>query len=137
MPTLKNALETIKYKIAKYGENEHCSRIIVAEEARREAIENKPSEDGHRRTRISMETYSAEAYSSWNSTLEYLIERCAYNPILLVDVLLLLVQEARQRTESDGVDGLDIAKGMLFKLGNYDEKLQKAKEEWRARRKRK
>lgn len=65
------------------------------------------------------------------------MERCGFNPILVVDVMLLLVQEARQQTESDGVDGLDIAKGMLFKLANYDEKLSQAKAEWRARRRRK
>lgn len=136
MPTLLQAKEQIEYKIHKYGPDAHCTPVIVAEESRANSIENKPDEQGKRRTRIGLETYSPESYSAWNSTIEFLMERCGFNPLIVVDVLLLLVQEARQQTESDGVDGIEIAKGSLFKLRNYPEELQKAKEEWRARRRR-
>ncbi len=63
------------------------------------------------------------------------MERCGYNPLILVDLLLLLVQEARQQTEGEGVDGIEIAKASLFKLRNYPEELQRAWQEWKARRK--
>jgi len=51
----------------------------------------------------------------------------------VVDILLLLVQEARNHTEGEGVDGLDIAKAGLFSICDYEEKLRIAKSEYRAR----
>ena len=136
MPTLVQAREQIDYKIKKFGPEAHCTPIIVAEEARQERIENKPDEDGRQKTKVCFETYSPEAYSAWHGTFEYLLERSGFNPLIVVDVLLLLVQEARQQTEGEGTDGIEIAKASLFKLRNYPEELQQAKAEWRKRRKR-
>lgn len=133
MPTLKQAREYLNEKIRKYGEEAHCTQIIVSEESRQRAIENKPDAEGRQHTRIGFETYSAKAYSAWHATIEYLMERCGYNPILVVDLLLLLVQEARQQTEGEGVDGIDIAKSGLFKVCDYEEELRAAKAERRAR----
>jgi hypothetical protein len=134
MPTIAQLEEWVKEKKRKFGANAHCSQPVVSEEARARAIENKPDEAGRRRTRIGLETYSPEAYSAWNQTLEYLMERCGYNPLLVVDLLLILVQEARKHTEGEGVDGLDIAKAGLFSVCDYEEKLRAAKAEYRARR---
>lgn len=134
MPTLKNALEQLQDKIRKFGENAHCTRIIVTEESKKEAIANEPDEEGRRRTMIGFQTYSPEAYSSWHAMMSYVVERCSFNPILAVDLILLLVQEARQQTETEGVDGIDIALASLFKVnGDYEEKLRIAKAEYRAR----
>lgn len=134
MPTLSQALEQLQYKIRRFGPNAHCTEIIVSEESRARAIENKPDERGKQRTRIGLETYSPESYSAWNQAIEYLMERCGYNPLIVVDLLLLLVQEARQQTE--GPDGIEIAKSTLFNLRDYPAELHKAKEEWKAKRKR-
>lgn len=133
MPTLGQLQEQLKEKIRKWGPDAHCTQLVVSEEARQNAIENKPDSAGKRRTRIGLETYSPEAYSAWNSTLEYLMERCGYNPLVVVDILLLLVQEARKYTEGEGIDGLDIAKAGLFSICDYEEKLRIAKSEYRAR----
>ena len=134
LPTLQNALETIQFKIRQYGKDAHCTPIVVAEEERKKRVENKPDEEGRQKTKIAFETYSPDSYSAWHATFEYLLERCGFNPLIVVDVLLLLVQEARGQTEGEGVDGLEIAKQSLFKLRNYPEELEKAKTEWRARR---
>jgi hypothetical protein len=123
----------VKEKIRKFGGNAHCGQLVVMEEARAKAIKNEPDEEGRRCTRIGLQTYSPEAYSEWNATIEYLMERCGHNPLLVVDLLLLLVQEARRQTEGESTDGIDIAKGMLFSLGDYEEKLRQAKAEYRAR----
>lgn len=136
MPTLKQAKELIEYKIRTFGENAHCTEIIVSEESRARAIENKPDERGKQRTRIGLETYSPESYSAWNQAIEYLMERCGYNPLIVVDLLLLLVQEARQSEGEGGPDGIEIAKSTLFNLRDYPAELHKAKEEWKAKRKR-
>ncbi len=135
MPTLENALEQIKDKIRKFGPRAHCTRIIVAEESKKEAIANEPDEEGRRRTMIGFQTYCPEAYSNWHEMINYLVERCAFNPILTIDLVLLLVQEARQHTEGEETDGIDIALASLFKVnGDYEEKLRTAKAEYRARR---
>jgi hypothetical protein len=136
MPTLEMVLEQVKDKIRKYGKDAHCGQLVVMEEVRAKAIKNEADEEGRRRTRIGLQTYSPEAYSAWNQTIEYLMLRCGHNPLLVVDLLLLLVQEARQQTEGEGVDGLEIAKGMLFKMADYEEKLRIAKADFRARKKR-
>src|SRR6266576_1487214 len=134
MPTLKNALEQLQDKIRKFGENAHCTRIVVVEESKQNAIANEPDDQGHRRTMIGFQTYSAEAYSSWHAMISYIVERCGFNPILAVDLILLLVQEARQQTETEGVDGIDIALASLFKVnGDYEERLREAKAQYRAR----
>lgn len=133
MPTLGQLQEQLKEKIRRWGPDAHCGVLVVSEEARQKAIANKPDEAGRQRTRISMETYSPESYSAWNQTLEYLMERCGYNPLVVVDLLLLLVQEARKHTEGEGIDGLDIAKAGLFSICDYEEKLRIAKSEYRAR----
>ena len=135
IPTLGQLQEQLKEKIRKWGPHAHANQLIVSEESRQNAIANKPDETGRRRTRIGLETYSPEAYSAWNETLEYLMERCAYNPLIVVDLLLLLVQEARSHTEGEGVDGIDIAKTGLFSICDYEEKLREAKAAYRARKK--
>jgi len=135
VPTLIQLQEQLKEKIRKWGPDAHCNRLIVSEEARQDAIANRPDDTGKRRTRISLETYSPEAYSAWNQTLEYLFERCGYNPLIVVDLLLLLVQEARSHAEGEGVDGIDIAKTGLFSICDYEEKLREAKAAYRARKK--
>jgi hypothetical protein len=136
VPTLGALEEQLKEKIRKYGKDAHCGRLIVMEEVRTNAIKNEPDETGRQRTRISLETYSPESYSNWNSTLEYLMERCGFNPLLVVDLLLLFVQEARQQTEGENTDGIDIGKSMLFKInGEYETKLAEAKAAYRARKK--
>jgi hypothetical protein len=137
VPTLQNALEQIQFKIKKFGPNAHCGRLVVMEEVREKAIKNEPDEEGRRRTRIGLQTYSPESYSAWANTLEYLLSRCGYNPILALDVILLLVQEARQHTEGEGTDGIDIAKAGLFAVCDYEEKLRAAKLEYRTRRSKK
>lgn len=135
MPTLSNMLETIKAKIAKYGPESHCNPIFVAEELRKNAIANKADETGRRKTRVSLETYSPEAYSEFNAMLEFLMERTAFNPQLVVDLLLLLVQEARGRTEGENTDGISIALASLFSLkGDYESRLRESKEAYRKRR---
>lgn len=134
MPTLKQAREQLDEKIRRWGENSHCNRLVVSEEARQNAIENRPDESGRRRTIISFQTYCPDSYSNWHSAMEYLMERVAYNPVLLVDLVLLLIQEARQQTETEGVDGIDIALASLFKVnGDYEERLREAKAQYRAR----
>jgi hypothetical protein len=135
VPTLGQLQEQIKEKIRKWGPDAHAGILVVSEESRQKAVENKPDEAGRRRTRIGLETYSPEAYSAWNQTLEYLMERCGCNPLIVVDLLLLLVQEARQHTEGEGVDGIEIAKTGLFSICDYEEKLREAKAAYRARKK--
>ena len=134
MPSLRQAREQLDEKIRRYGPDAHCNRLIVSEEARQNAIENRPDESGRRRTIISFQTYCPDSYSNWHSAMEYLMERVAYNPVLLVDLVLLLIQEARQQTETEGVDGIDIALASLFKVnGDYEERLREAKAQYRAR----
>src|ERR1017187_7737761 len=143
MPTLSQAREQLDFKIKKFGPDAHCNHLVVSEESRAKAIANEPDELGRQRTRIGLQTYSPEAYSEWNATVEYLMERCGCNPILVVDLILLLVQEAREQTDTrdiffrEGVDGIDIAKDSLFKIGgDYEEKLREAKTAYRNRKKR-
>jgi hypothetical protein len=134
---LRQAREMLDQKIRKWGPDCHCNQIIVSEESRANAIKNEPDAEGKRRTRIGLETYSPEAYSAWNATLEYLIERCAFNPILVVDLLLLLVQSAHNSLPlgRDG-DGIDVALQGLFAVnGDYEQRLRDAKSAYRARRK--
>jgi len=145
VPTLGQLQEQLKEKIRKWGPDAHCGVLVVSEEARLRAIQNEPDETGKRRTRISLETYSPESYSNWNQALEYLVERCSFNPVLLVDLLLLLIQEARRPLEavvdpSDGYikpggkDGIDLALQGLWKVnGDYEERLREAKAQYRAR----
>ena len=45
---------------------------------------------------MHFETYSARSYSAWHECFEYLIERCGFNPIIVCDLILLLVQEAQK-----------------------------------------
>ena len=134
MPTLSQALETLKYKIHKFGPDAHCTEIIVSEESRASAIANKPDAEGRQHTRISFETYSARSYSAWHECFEYLIERCGFNPIIVCDLILLLVQEAQKPSGIEAMDGLDIALHGLFKVNDYPEELRKAKTERRNRR---
>lgn len=136
MPTLGQLKEQIEFKIRKFGEGAHAGQLVVMEEVRAKAIKNEPDEEGRRRTRIGLQTYSPEAYSAWNQTVEYLMQRCASNPILVVDLILLLVQEARQQTEGDGTDGIDIAKAGLFSLADYEQKLRDAKTAYAERKRR-
>jgi hypothetical protein len=135
LPTIDQVIESLKQKRLKYGGNAHTNQVVVMEEVRAKAIKNEPDADGKRCTRIGFETYSPECYSAWHETISYLMDRCGSNPILVLDLLLLLVHEAREQTETDGVDGLDVAKGMLFKMGDYEEKLRAAKAAYRARKK--
>lgn len=94
VPTLKQLAEWTDWHLKKYGPNAHCSQPICTEEARKNAIENKPDEKGRRKTRIGLETYSPESYSKWNSILEEVMKRCGFNPILAVDLIYhLLVLE--------------------------------------------
>ncbi len=135
MPTLKNALETLQYKIKKYGPEAHCSQIIVSEEARAASIANKPDSEGRQHTRIGIETYSAKSYSAWHAMVEELMPRCGYNPIIFIDLILLLVKEAQQeQNESETFDGISIALQGLYKVCNYEAELRAAKEERRKRR---
>jgi len=127
MPTLENALETIKAKIAKYGKSAHCNPIFVSEEIRKNAIENKPDSAGRRKTRIALETYSPEAYSLWNELIESLMERLGHNPILVIDVLAVLIRSA-------GDEGIEIAKDNLAKVMDYEQELRRAKSERKAQR---
>ncbi len=116
------------------------------EEVRAQAIANKADEDGRRRTRIGLQTYSPEAYSAWNSAIEYLMQRCGANPLLVVDLILLLVDEARTNTfpgmDLEGgmalgehIDGLTIALHQLYKARDYESVFREAKTVYRNRRK--
>ena len=136
MPTLSNALETIKAKIARYGGDAHCNPIFVSEQIRAEAIANRPDSTGRRKTRIALELYSPESYTAWNEMLESLIERCGYNPLILVDLLRLLVMEAQQPSFQEGKDGIALALESLYKLNpEYESELRQAKAEKRNRNK--
>lgn len=141
MPTLEQQRENIEAKIRKYGKHAHCNVLVVSEEARAEAIANKPDASGRQKTRISLETYSPKAYSDWNQMLENLMERCGCNPLIVVDLLLLFVMEAQRNNQVIEVDeygnptytkdGIDIAKEALFKVHDYPQALAEAKAEKR------
>lgn len=135
MPTLSQLEEWVKAKKAKFGGAVHCSQPVVAEEVRARAIKNEPDADGKRCTRIGFETYSPECYIAWHETISYLMDRCGSNPILVLDVLLLLVREAVKHTEGEGVDGIEIAKAGLFAMSDYEQRLREAKATYRARKK--
>lgn len=140
MPTLEQQREWVAAKIKKFGPNAHCSQCFVSEEVRKEAISNKPDASGRRRTRIALECYSPEAYSAWNEMLEMLMERCGYNPIIVVDLLALLVHQAMRQevvNKDNAVtaeDGIDVALHGLFAVRDYEDALRKAKKEKRQRR---
>ena len=142
MPTLEQQREWVNAKIKKFGLKAHCSQCFVSEEVRKASIENKPDKKGRRKTRIALECYSPEAYSAWNEMLEMLMERCGYNPIILVDLLALLVHAAMHDADfsefgGEGcpkVDGIDAALHGLYKLKDYEDALRKAKKEKRQRR---
>lgn len=126
MPTIDQAIEYLKQKRLKYGGTAHTNHIVVSEEARQNAIENKPDEAGRQHTRVSLETYSPSAYSLWNQIIEQLMEKLGYNPILLVDVLALLVRAA-------GDEGVEKAKDELAKALDYEQELRDAKAERKKR----
>lgn len=129
MPTLSQVRETINQKIAKFGPSAHCNVLVVSEELRQEAVKNKAE-----KTRISLETYSAQSYRDWNAMLEQLMEECGYNPLLLIDLIRLLVLEARRQGDGE-INGIQIALRGLCKIADYEEALRKAKSDRLAKRK--
>ncbi len=133
MPTLGQIRDQVAAKIRKHGEGAHCGQLVVMEEVRAKAIKNEPDEEGRRRTRIGLQTYSPEAYSAWNSAIEYLMERCGHNPMLVVDLLLLLVNEAKSNQFEGGIDGLTIALHRLYQALDYETVFREAKTAYRNR----
>lgn len=129
--------EQVEFKIKQFGPNAHCGQLVVSEELRQQQIANKPDAQGKRKTRISFETYSPEHYSLWNEMMEYLMERCGYNPLIVCDLLYVLVGEARRGGLQDGsMDGIDIALHGLFKVNTeYETQLKDAKAEKKRARK--
>jgi hypothetical protein len=85
------------------------------EEVRKEAIKNTAE-----KTRVGFESYSPRSYRAWNEQLEVLMESLGCNPILVLDVMLLILKLA-------GPEGVDVAKENLCKLNDYESELREAR----------
>jgi hypothetical protein len=123
MPTIDQLVEWAKAEQAKGKGHMHTNHPVIMEEVRREAIANKAE-----KTRVSFETYSPRSYSAWNAQLEVLMESLACNPILVIDVMLLLMKMA-------GEEGVSIARENLCKLHDYENELREARHVKKMRRK--
>lgn len=86
------------------------------EEVRREAVKNTAE-----KTRVGFETYSPRSYRSWNEMLEWLMEELGCNPILVMDVILLIIRMGTR----DG--GLEVAKESLCGMNDYENELREAR----------
>lgn len=126
MPTLSQQLENVQSKIRRWGPDAHCNQLIVSEESREKAIKNEPDEMGRQHTRVSLETYSPASYSLWNQIIETMMEKLGYNPILCIDVMAGIIRAA-------GDEGIELVKGELVKVLDYEAELRTAKAARRAR----
>jgi hypothetical protein len=120
--------------IDKWGPDAHCAttddKIIVMEQVRAEQMANKPDADGWQKTRISIQTYSPEAYQDWAAFVERSMVHCNHNPLLWIDLIELLYTLA----ETNG--SIPIALDNLHAIADYRESLHAAKEAYKAARKR-
>ena len=136
MPTIDQLGEWVKAEQRKGNGQCHTNHPVIMEHVRKEAIKNSAA-----KTRIALECYSPRSYAAWNEMLEYLMERCGCNPLLVVDMLRLLVHEARTNVDRDedgnDFDGITIAKHGLCKLQDYEAELREARAKKKAKHKRK
>jgi len=130
MPTINQLADWAKAEIRKGKGHYHTQHPVIMEETRKEAIKNTAA-----KTRIALECYSPRSYAAWNEMLEYLMDRCGCNPLLVVDLLRLLVHEARLNPGPHGDDGVDLALMGLHKVNDYEIELREARAAKKARRK--
>ncbi len=123
MPTIDQLAEWTKFQQSKGKGQCHTQHPVIMEEIRKEAIKNTAE-----KTRIGFETYSPRSYRAWNEQLEVLMERLGCNPILVLDVMLLILKMA-------GEEGVEIAKDNLCKLNDYETELRAGRQAKRKRRK--
>jgi len=124
MPTIDQLGEWVKAEQRKGNGQCHTNHPFIMEHVRKEAIKNVAA-----KTRIALECYSPRSYAAWNTMLEWLMERLACNPLLVVDVMFTIMKLA-------GEEGVEIAKNSLCSLNNYEDELRTARAAKKARRQR-
>jgi hypothetical protein len=115
VPTLLQLRDWTISEIAKGKGECHTQHPVIMEEVRKEAIKNTAE-----KTRVGFETYSPRSYRAWNGQIETLMEELGCNPILVLDVMLLILKMA-------GPEGVSVAKENLCKLNDYENELREAR----------
>ncbi len=97
MPTLNQLAEWVKAELAKGKGSLHCNHPVILEEEQQKRIENKPDEQGKKKTRIVWETNDPDCFSLFHAEKERYFKFAGGNPVLGTDAMIMALRVQRDQ----------------------------------------
>lgn len=95
MPTLFQLEAWVKAEINKGKGHCHTNHVVCIEDEQAKKIENKPDEQGKKRTKIAWETNDPDCYSLFHKERERYFKFAGGNPVLATEAVIMALRIQR------------------------------------------
>lgn len=113
MPTLNQLAEWVNAEIAKGKGHLHTNHPVIMEEEQKKRIENKPDEQGKKKTKIAWETNDPECYSLFHVQRERYFKFAGGNPVLATEAVIMALGIQRDEDIQRFIEALSSAQESL------------------------